>query len=305
MGDLIINGGNIGLDVGNQQFTVRNLTVNYANTAVRMVWNWGWNFQGVNIHGVKVGFDVTVESVGGIAIIDAFVKDTPVFYQSSNATTGFQSSIVLNNVQAVNVSAIVGVANGTTILPGSPGWTRVDTWVQGNVYAGHDSEGYTQDYIAPIPKDWSLLEDGRIFGKGRPMYADYDIGQIVSVRDHGATGDGYTDDTTALQQVFDKVCANFLFSSRNLTWLSKFAGCKIIFFDAGTYLVSDTLKIPAGVHIFGEAWAVIAGTGEKFNDINNPKPIVQVGEHNSYGTAEIGGIIFSTRGPSTFPILVV
>jgi glucan 1,3-beta-glucosidase len=69
--------------------------------------------------------------------------------------------------------------------------------------------------------------------------------------------------------------------------------------------VSDTLRIPAGVHIFGEAWAVIAGTGSEFDDIDNPTPVVQVGAHRSEGAAEIGGIIFSTRGPSTFLVLVV
>lgn len=84
----------------------------------------------------------------------------------------------------------------------------------------------------------------------------------------------------------------------------QFAGCKIIFFDAGTYLVSDTLKIPAGVHIFGESWAVVAGTGSKFDDINNPKAVVQVGAVGSEGIVEVGGIIFSTRGPSECFLLI-
>ncbi|KAF9648249.1 exo-beta-1,3-glucanase [Thelephora ganbajun] len=287
MGDLIIDGGNIGLDVGNQQFTVRNVTINDSNTGVRMAWNWGWNFQGITINNAQVGFEVSVDGVGGIAIIDAVVRDTLVFYRSSRATDRLQSSIVLNNVQATNVSTIVGIVGGETILAGSAGHTYVDTWVQGNVYAGHDFEGYTQDYIAPISKDWSLLEDGRIFGKGRPMYADYDITQIISVKDHGAKGDGRTDDTAALQKILDR-----------------FSGCKIIFFDAGIYLVSDTLKIPAGVHIFGETWAVIAGTGSKFSDIDNPKTVVQVGAPASKGTAEIGGIVFSTRGPTAGAIVL-
>ena len=212
MGDLIINGGNVGLDVGNQQFTVRNVTINGSNTAVKMAWNWGWNFQGITINDAQVGFDVVVDTVGGIAIVDAVVRDTPVFYRSSNATTELKSSIVLNNVRATNVSAIVGIVGGETVLAGSTGHIHVDTWVQGNVYAGHDSEGYTQDYIASIPKDQSLLEDGRIFSKGRPMYADYDVTQIISVRDHGAKGDGHTDDTAALQGVLDRVCSN-VFSS--------------------------------------------------------------------------------------------
>ena len=215
MGDLIVNGGNVALDVGNQQFTVRNVTINGSITGVKMSWNWGWNFQGIAINNAQVGFNVTVgtklddsgQGTGGIAIIDAVVENTPVFYASSNTTTELQSSIVLNNVKATNVSTIVGILDGQTILPGCTGQTNVDTWVQGNVYAANNSQGYVRGETSPVPKPQSLLDNGRIFSKGRPTYADYDTSQVVSVKSEGAKGDGQTDDTAALQAVFNKVGA--------------------------------------------------------------------------------------------------
>jgi len=314
MGDLIINGGNVALDVGNQQFTVRNVTINGSNTGVKMTWNWGWNFQGITINNAQVGFEVKVgtkvddsgQGTGAIAIIDAVVRNTPVFYRSSQATTQLQSSIVLNNVVATNVPTIVGIVGGQTVLAGSTGQITIDTWVQGNTYAASSSRGYLQGKTTSVPKQQSLLENGRIFSKGRPTYASYDTSQVVSVKAEGAKGDGQSDDTAALQAVFDKVSiANTMFQTWSLSMVAtQFAGCRIIFFDAGTYLVSDTLKIPAGVQIFGETWAVVAGTGSKFNDINNPKVVVQVGTVGSQGIAEIGGIIFSTRGPSQCSFLV-
>jgi glucan 1,3-beta-glucosidase len=40
--DLVFYGGNIGADIGNQQFTMRNLTFYNANTAIVQLWDWGW-----------------------------------------------------------------------------------------------------------------------------------------------------------------------------------------------------------------------------------------------------------------------
>ncbi|KAJ6514576.1 exo-beta-1,3-glucanase [Mycena vulgaris] len=294
MGDLVFNGGKFGMWVGNQQFTVRNVTVNNAQTGIFGIWNWGWTFQGVTLNNCQVGFDLATgggtaaQTVGAEAIIDATVSNTPIFVRTSAASNGrLGGSLVLNNIHLNNVPTAVGVVGGAVVLAG--GTTTINSWGQGNVYTGTSGAGrFTQGPIAAPNKAASLLDSsGRIFGKTHPQYGAYSASQFVSVRDQGARGDGRTDDTAALKAIF-----------------AAFAGCKIIFFDAGTYVVTSTLTIPAGTQIVGEAWSVIAGKGAAFQDVNNPQPVVQVGAPGSSGLIEITDIIFSTIGPAAGAIVV-
>ncbi|GLB43041.1 putative glycoside hydrolase family 55 protein [Lyophyllum shimeji] len=295
MGDLVFNGGKFGMWVGNQQFTVRNVTINNAQTAVYSHWNWGWTFQGITINSCQVGFDLltggvteATQSVGAEAIVDAVVNNTPIFIRNSQPSNGqLAGSLVINNAKLNNVPIAVAVAGGATVLAG--GTTTIASWGQGNVFKGTNPAAvFTQGNINNPNKPSSLLDSsGRIFGKMHPQYADYAVSQFVSVRDNGAKGDGRTDDTAALKAVF-----------------AKYAGCKIIYFDAGTYIVTSTLTIPAGTQIVGEAWSVIAGSGSAFQDINNPQVVVRVGDPNSQGILEISDMIFSTIGPTPGAIVV-
>ncbi|KAH7884063.1 glycoside hydrolase family 55 protein [Phlebopus sp. FC_14] len=297
MGDITFNGGKIGIAVGNQQFTVRNLTVNNAVVAVAGAWNWGWTYQGVSINNCQVGFNLTTggttaatQTVGSEAIIDAVVMNTDVFISTTNSSNGtLAGSLVLNNIVLHNVPVAVGVQNGDVVLEGSKDSMCIDSWGQGNVYVGNDGiPKFTQGPITPPQKPWNIVDaNGKIFGKSHPQYADYALDQIVSVKSHGAAGDGITDDTAALQKI-----------------LNKFAGCKLIFFDAGTYYITDTLVIPAGSQVTGEAWSVILGGGPKFEDEKNPRVMVQVGEPQSTGILEITDIIFSTVGPAPGAIVI-
>ncbi|KAK0458521.1 exo-beta-1,3-glucanase [Desarmillaria tabescens] len=286
MGDLVFTGGKFGMWVGNQQFTVRNITVNNAQTAVFGLWNWGWTFQRVTINNCQVGFDLATggltedtQTVGAEAIIDAVVTNTPIFVRTSSPSTSLAGSIVLNNVQLNNVPTAVGVVGGEVVLAG--GTMKINSWGQGNIYSGTNPAGrFVRDSIVAAAKPASLLDgNGFIFGKTRPQYADYATSQFVSVKDHGAVGDGKTDDTAALTSIFNQ-----------------YAGCKIIFFDAGTYIVSSTLTIPAGTQMVGEAWTVIAGKGSAFQDQNNPQVVVRVGAAGSQGTVEISDIVFHSPG---------
>ncbi|KAJ3560072.1 hypothetical protein NP233_g11075 [Leucocoprinus birnbaumii] len=297
MGDLVFNGGKYGIWVGNQQFTVRNITINNAQTGVFAAWNWGWTFQGVNINNcqVGVGFDLTTgatttaqQTTGAEAIIDATVTNTPIFIRNSQPSNGrLAGSLVINNAKLTNVPIAVGVANGATVLAG--GTTTIQSWGQGNVFSGTNGSGrFVQSNIVSANKPSVLLDgSGKIFGKTHPQYGAYAVNQFVSVKDNGAKGDGRTDDTAALKAIFDK-----------------FAGCKIIFFDAGTYVVTSTLTIPAGTQIVGEAWSVIAGRGSAFQNINSPQVVVRVGESGSQGVVEISDIIFATIGPTPGAIVV-
>ena len=68
------------------------------------------------------------------------------------------------------------------------------------------------------------------------------LDEFVSVKDFGATGDGVTDDTAAINRAFFQL---FSRESNNQVRRS-------LFFPAGVYIVSDTIKIPAYAKVYGE-----------------------------------------------------
>ena len=120
-------------------------------------------------------------------------------------TTSLAGSLVLNNVRLTNVPIAVGVLNGPTVLAG--GTTTIESWVQGNVYSGAGGpRRFVQGPHAAPVKPSSLLDaTGKVFGRMHPQYEGYAVDQFVSALDLGATGDGRTDDTAALQHIFDEV----------------------------------------------------------------------------------------------------
>lgn len=65
------------------------------------------------------------------------------------------------------------------------------------------------------------------------------------------------------------------------------------YFPYGVYVVRDTLFVPQGSRLVGEAWAVISGAGSKFKDANNPVPVVKVGNANDVGVAQISDMRFT------------
>jgi hypothetical protein len=108
------------------------------------------------------------------------------------------------------------------------------------------------------------------------------------VKAAGAKGDGVTDDTAAIQALFDSASAS-----------------DVVYFDHGAYVITSTVKVPKDIRITGEIWPLImAGGSTSFQSQANPAPVFQVGQPGDVGSVEMSDLIFETLGPQPGAILV-
>ncbi len=95
----------------------------------------------------------------------------------------------------------------------------------------------------------ALLDSaGNYFERPKPQYAEKSVSDFVHARDFGALGDGIHDDTQALQSAI----------------LGSVG--KVLFIDAGSYILTGTVMIPPGAKIVGETWSQLVAKGSFFED---------------------------------------
>ncbi|KAG0646887.1 hypothetical protein D0Z07_6304 [Hyphodiscus hymeniophilus] len=293
MTDLTFNGGKYGAFFGNQQFTTRNLTFNNCQTAVFMNWNWAWTLSGLSINNCGVGVDMSnggeaAQTVGSVMLIDSTISNTPigvstVYSTDEGATNG---TLVLDNVDmSTNVPvAISDAASKATVLAGN---TKIASWMQGRSYTGA-SGAATQGSQTAVSKPATLLNsDGNVFTRSKPQYETLPVSSFLSAKAAGAKGDGVTDDTAAIQALFNSASAS-----------------DVVYFDHGAYVITSTVKVPKDIRITGEIWPLIMAKGTVFADQANPTPVFQVGQVGDTGCVEISDLIFETLGPAPGAILV-
>lgn len=137
-------------------------------------------------------------------------------------------------------------------------------------------------YSTPRNADVTLpnekLPKSTYFQRSRAQYSSASSQTIIRVKKY-AKGDGATDDTEAFQQAINDAAANG----------------SLILIESGSYLLSDTITIPAGAQIVGEAWPELIAIGAKFQDSSNPRPLVRVGEPGSIGGVELQDLIFTSK----------
>ncbi|KAI5926494.1 putative Exo-beta-1,3-glucanae [Camillea tinctor] len=296
--DLVFHGGRYGLNVGNQQFTSRNLTFENVNTAINLFWDWSWTYQGISINNCKVGLNMSstdgtgAQTVGAVVFIDSEIKNTPigvVTARNGSSLPDSGGSLILENVALENVQVAVLGAKNTTLLSGATEPTIIEAWGQGHSYFTEDHEKTVfQGSMTPNQRPESLTVDSKFYTSSKPKYEDLPAFQFLSIRSAGAKGDGKTDDTEAINRALVLAAASG----------------RVVFFDSGYYRVTSTVYIPPGSRIVGEALPVIMSSGEYFADMNAPKPVVQVGLPGEIGRIEWSDMIVSTQGAQAGAILI-
>ncbi|KAJ7760810.1 exo-beta-1,3-glucanase [Mycena olivaceomarginata] len=269
MADLSFNGGAFGMWIANQQFTIHNVVITNADTAIYQLWNWGFTFKNIQISGCRVGFGLTTgglteaaQTAGSIVVLDSKISAT------------------LAAVQVLKESAsgnIFGTDHCHHLLNGGG---TVNQFVLGNVYSGAETTGKYSTVAAPgvdLPPtllDASSSNNG-IFFRTRPQYEKYAPSEFASAKANGVVCDGKTDASGPLQSFINKVDL-----------------------DAGTCLVTKTIVIPTGSIVVGEFWTTILASGTAFSNAGSPTAVLQVGEVGDTGGVEISDIVISTTAGS-------
>lgn len=296
LGDLVFYGGHYGLNVGNQQFTSRNFTFYNCRTAIYQIWDWGWTYQQMSFNNVSVGLDMTSggtnnQNVASVVMLDSDFNNVDVgiiHSRGPGASPPSAGAIALENINLKNVRVAVQGPLGTN-LAGSTSASNIAAWAQGHSYTTSSSVfADIQGAIEPNQRPASLVRDKKYYTSSKPQYEYLPATVFLSVRSAGAKGDAKTDDTAALQKAFlDAASTN-----------------KVVYIDAGDYLVTSTIYIPPGSRIVGEPYPVILATGSYFQDVSKPVPVLQVGRPGESGLVEMSDVIVSTKGPAGGAIMV-
>ncbi|ETS81736.1 hypothetical protein PFICI_06738 [Pestalotiopsis fici W106-1] len=297
MSDLQFFDGAVGIQCGNQQFTTRNMAFVGCRTAIDLLWDWGWTWKSLLISATEYAVKMSGDYRGGsIMFVDSTIINTPTgIYVTTpkGGTASEQFSITLDNIEYSSVGTMVNHETAGVSLAGGSG--SIESWILGKVYDQNTPNGKYQSggsLSALHPQTEELRGSTGFFEREKPQYADLDANTFMSaaITNSGRLnlGDGVTDDTFALAILF-------LLATR--------LG-RPVYIPFGSYIVTQTVKIPTGARVVGECWAQIVARGAFFSDIDNPQVMIQVGEWGDAGVIEIQDLMLTTQGPTAGLVLM-
>ncbi|KAI5926488.1 beta-1,3-glucanase [Camillea tinctor] len=215
-----------------------------------------------------------VQHTGGapwIGLIDAVSINSGVTF----ITSQYPSFLIENLSKDTNSD--VAQVRGETALGAM---SHVDTYTYGNTVGRNPIYGPT---TSTNTRPAALAPGGKFPVIPAPNYASNPASDFINVKDPNQNGgrtvlgDHTIDESGVLNEILQLAADNN----------------KIAYFPFGKYRVDDTLHIPKGSRIVGEAWATITGNGNNFKDLHNPRPVVQVGNAGDVGVAQIQDMRFT------------
>lgn len=276
MSDLIFKGGAIGINVSNQQYQITSASFHGCKTGMLITGCFSCVFIGLDFQNNAIGIDMSPSGGHSVTLLDSTASHAGTVIKTQAVSTGDHSLIIENFAAHDECSTIVS-ADGKHILSGGVS----ETWIYGNVYTseGLDSGSHQNGTIHNTSRPDSLTMNEKYIHIAAPAYQDYSLAHFVNVKNVpglSVYGDGTHDDTNSLNAI-----------------ITKYVSCKILFFPAGTYLVSSTLHFPPGSRMVGEAWSAISAAGPYFKDSKAPRPLIQVGHPGERGVAQFSNMLFT------------
>jgi len=205
------------------------------------------------------------------------------------------TSFLLQNVGFFNVQTAVKDVALPWVLMAGGNQVYVDNWGFGKVAGTSGDTNFVNGGTIPtMSRNPDLLGTAydnmspNLFTRRRPKYYDVPQSKIMNVKALGAVGDGVTDDTAVLNGILD--------GAANTS--------SIVYFPFGVYTITDTLRVPVGTRIIGQAWSQIMASGANFEDESRPRVAVKVGKRGDEGVVEIQDMMFTVSGPTAGAILV-
>ncbi|KAL5617780.1 hypothetical protein FOVSG1_000002 [Fusarium oxysporum f. sp. vasinfectum] len=300
LSDLWFVGGKFGAYMGNQQFTASGLYFEEAETAIQIHWDWGWTMQNIVVDNCKTGLTIvggaggpmsTGQGIGSLHLTDLRFHYVQVAV-STSVMADNSTALLLSNSGFYNVDTIVeDTSKKQVLLKGGKGTVNVDTWGFGRVTSANGTTAFHNGANLDSPvRNESLITGGRkqFFTRRRPKYNDLGFSQILDAKAYGAQGDGKTDDTAVLNHLFS--------AAANMS--------AIVYVPFGVYIISDTVEIPVGSRVIGQAWPQIMATGSKFADALKPRVAVRVGLSGQVGVVEIQNMMMTVKGATAGVIMM-
>ncbi|RKL15944.1 hypothetical protein BFJ63_vAg16419 [Fusarium oxysporum f. sp. narcissi] len=246
---------------------------------------------GLTIVGGAGGPMSTGQGIGSLHLTDLRFHYVQVAI-STSVMADNSTALLLSNSGFYNVDTIVeDTSKKQVLLKGSKGTINVNTWGFGRVTSANGTTAFHNGANLDSPvRNESLVTGGRkqFFTRRRPKYDDLGFSQILDAKAYRAQGDSKTDDTAVLNHLFS--------AAANMS--------AIVYVPFGVYIISDTIEIPVGSRVIGQAWPQIMATGSKFADALKPRVAVRVGLSGQVGVVEIQNMMMTVKGATAGAIMM-